>query len=113
MKFVRPDGKDISLDDMCNVHCVDSGGDLIAICHVSQDGKKIEEEEIVEELESLGFTDKIRANPFDWDTWEIVINTSFDEVLLQRAIASAWNIFSLVERMAYKEPEEDEEPNHE
>lgn len=96
-RFAKPDGKSFDLDYCGPVHAFSSGNDLIAICRGEEKiAIEIEDEEI-EEVDSIGC-------PEVWFDWEILLKISETrEVILQRALATAWCAMTLCERLTIKD----------
>jgi hypothetical protein len=90
IRFVQPDGSPIDLDYTGTIHAVDSGNDIIAVCH----GREVVFDEDEEHV--------IVGNPTDWDDWEFVSNVEKEE-FLARAIASAYSALALCERIMVAE----------
>jgi len=81
IRFVKPDGSPVDLDYMGNIHAIDNGNDIIAICC---GGTPFDKETL--ENGTVG-------NPLNWDDWSIVINHPQPH-LLQKSIATIWSALS-------------------
>ena len=100
LRFAKEDGTPFNLDWDGDIYVFSSDGVAIAKCEQSKDHNH---------PLHAGY-----ADPYDWDCWEILYNNnSLTNIFLQRAIASAYNAISLVERMADNHKFNDEQTDEE